>query len=285
MVLMGVPTPRSMLFAPANEPRKLAKALLTPADMVVADLEDSVPDAQKPAARGNVAELFAPGANGPTLAVRINALDGPETESDLELLRSLRPAAVVVPKAEPASLERLRLDWEPLLIAIVETPRGLQASSALAALAQVGALLLGGVDLTNSLRLRPRTDGLDLLYARSRLVVDCAAAGIAPPLDGVYVKLDDPPGLRAEAELVRSLGFGGKAAIHPAQLETLNSVFGASGEELAWARRVVDAYGEASASGRGAVRVDGAMVDLPVLKRAQEVLAASREFASPAGSS
>jgi citrate lyase beta subunit len=274
---MPARVPRSLLFAPGIEPRKLAKAVLTPADMVVADLEDSVPPAEKAAARDHVARFCTEPATGPTRAVRINALDGPDAARDLDLLARIRPAAVIVPKAEASSLATLRLNWDPLVIAIVETPRGLQTCSMIAEVPHVGALLLGGVDLTDALRLHPRPDGLELLFARSRLVVDCAAAGIAAPLDGVYVRLDDPAGLQAEAELVRTLGFGGKAAIHPSQLDTLNRVFGVSEEDVAWARRVLAAYAEASAAGRGALRLDGAMVDLPVVKRAEGVLAAAGE--------
>jgi citrate lyase beta subunit len=110
-------------------------------------------------------------------------------------------------------------------------------------------------------------------------VIDSAAAGIAAPLDGVYVGLDDAAGLQAEAELSRSLGFGGKAAIHPSQLDILNRVFGISEADVDWAHRVLDAYAQAGADGRGALRLDGAMVDLPVVKRAEAILAAAREDA------
>jgi citrate lyase beta subunit len=273
--------PRSLLFSPGNEPRKLAKAALTQADMVVADLEDSVPEAHKAAAREHVARFCSEPDTGPARAVRINALDDPHAAQDLALLRRVRPGAVVVPKAEVASLAALRLDWAPLVIAIVETPRGLQTCATIAEIPQVTAMMLGGVDLADALRLRPRADGLELLYARSRLVVDSAAAGIAAPLDGVYVGLDDPAGLQAEAELSRSLGFGGKAAIHPSQLDTLNRVFGISAAELDWARRVLAAYAQAGTDGRGAVRLDGAMIDLPVVKRAEGILAAAGEATPP----
>lgn len=272
---------RSLLFAPAIEPRKLLRAATTEADMVVADLEDSVPDAAKETARGHVSDFLAGAQDGPVRAVRINQLDGPHAAADLALLERVRPAAVIVPKADEA-IGALRLDWSPMVIAIIETPRGLQRSDEIANLPIVDALLLGGVDLTDALRLQPRADGLDLLHARSRLVVDSAAAGIAPPLDGVFVQLDNPDQLCAESELVRSLGFGGKAAIHPAQLATINAAFGVSEAELAWAGRVLAAYAQAQAEGRGALRLDGAMVDLPVVKRAEALIASARGVGEPA---
>jgi citrate lyase beta subunit len=271
--------PRSLLFAPGIEPRKLARAAVTQADMVVADLEDSVPEDQKSAARDHVARFCSETGTTPMRAVRINALDGPHAVQDLALLQRVRPEAVVVPKAEAASLGALALDWAPLVIAIVETARGLQTCATIAEIPHVAALMLGGVDLGDALRLRPRADGLDLLYARSQLVIDSAAAGIAAPLDGVYVGLDDAAGLQAEAELSRSLGFGGKAAIHPSQLDILNRVFGISEADVNWAHRVLDAYAQAGTDGRGALRLDGAMVDLPVVKRAEAILAAAREDA------
>lgn len=270
--------PRSLLFFPGNDARKFERAAGSPADVVVADMEDAVPDGDKHSAREQVARFIAePNPAGPVRAVRINSLDSPHAAADLELIREIRPGFVIVPKASAAELQELGpLPWEPALVAIIETPGALRETYEIAATPGVSALMLGGVDLADSLRLRPRKDGLDLLYPRSRLVIDSAAAGLPAPLDGVYTRLDDEEGLLEECSLVRSLGFGGKACIHPKQIDAINRTFGPDDAEIAWAQRVVTAYAEAAAEGRGAIRLDGEMVDLPVVTRAEAILAAHR---------
>ena len=139
----------------------------------------------------------------------------------------------------------------PPIIAIVETAAGLQESAEIATAPGVWALLLGAVDLGVELRLTPRADGLELLFARSKLVVDSAAAQIAPPIDVVHVDIADDDALRAESELARSLGFGGKACIHPRQVPIVERAFAPTADELERARRVVDAYEAARSPRRG----------------------------------
>ena len=138
----------------------------------------------------------------------------------------------------------------PPIIAIVETAAGLQESAEIATAPGVWALLLGAVDLGVQLRLTPRADGLELLFARSKLVVDSAAAQIAPPIDVVHVDIADDDALRAESELARSLGFGGKACIHPRQVPIVERAFAPTAAELERARRVVSAYEDARSTGR-----------------------------------
>jgi len=204
--------------------------------------------------------------------VRVN---GAETEwfaDDLALVRELQPEAVVLPKASPEAVEALGADGPPV-VAIVETAAGLRAAHETAAAARVAALLLGAVDLGAELGLESRPDGLEILYARSKVVVDSAAAGIRPPFDIVHLDVHDETGLEEECRLARSLGFRGKACIHPAQLETVNGVFAPTAAERAWAQRVVEAYERESGEGRGVFALNGAMVDLPVVERARRILA------------
>ena len=164
----------------------------------------------------------------------------------------------------------------PPIIAIVETASGLQESEDVACAPGVRALLLGAVDLGVQLRLTPRVDGLELPFARSKLVMDSAAAGIAAPIDAVHVQLSDENGLRRECELARSLGFGGKACIHPRQVPVVERAFAPTPAELDRARRVVEAYEAALRDGAGVARVDGEMVDLPVYERALDVIGDQR---------
>jgi citrate lyase beta subunit len=131
-------------------------------------------------------------------------------------------------------------------------------------------------DLSLRLRLRPLPGGSELLFARSKLVVDSAAAGIRPPFDAVYMDVGDERGLRDEAELARGLGFGGKMCIHPRQIETVEAVWAPSRGEIEWAQRVLAAHEEALETGRGAVALEGRLIDRPVVERAREILVASR---------
>jgi citrate lyase beta subunit len=231
----------------------------------VADLEDAVAPARKAAARELVAELRPP-------VVRVN---GAETEwfaDDLALVQELEPDAIVLPKATPDAVAALGPDGPPV-VAIVETAAGVRAAYETAATPRVAALLLGAVDLGAELGLEARADGQEILFARSKLVIDSTAAGIRPPFDIVHLEVDDAAGLEEECRLARSLGFRGKACIHPAQLEIVHRVFAPTEAELAWARSVVEAYERETGEGRGVFALNGAMVDLPVVERARRILA------------
>jgi citrate lyase beta subunit len=269
---------RSLLFAPGNDERKLEKALASEAHAVVCDLEDAVPPDEKDAARELVHRTLATtrkGADRAMRMVRINAVGTAYWEDDLRAVEELDLDAVVLPKATPESVEALGDDGPPL-ISIVETAAGLRLAYETARSRRVAALALGAVDLGVELALEPREDGLEILYARSALVVDSAAARIRAPFDVVRLDWHDEARLEAECRLARSLGFGGKLCIHPSQLPVVNRIFGPGAEDVAWARRVLEAYDEGLSTGRGAVALDGQMIDLPVVERARRVLAESK---------
>jgi citrate lyase beta subunit len=183
----------------------------------------------------------------------------------------LEPEAIVLPKATPDAVAALGPEGPPV-IAIVETAMGVRLAYETASAARVAALLLGAVDLGAELGLDPRPDGLEILHARSQVVLDSAAAGIRPPFDIVHLDVRDEQGLEEECRLARSLGFRGKACIHPAQLDVVHRVFAPTDEEIVWARRVVDAYERETGEGRGVFALNGAMVDLPVVERARRIL-------------
>jgi citrate lyase beta subunit len=269
---------RSLLFAPGNEERKLRKALEAGADAVVADLEDAVPAPEKDSARALVARVLAGAETRSLVAVRVNGVGTPFWEEDLRALAGLRLDALVLPKAAPDAVEALGTDGPPV-VAIVETAQGLRQAYETASSRRVAALVLGAIDLGLELGLEPRPDGQEVLFARSQLVLDSAAAGIRAPFDLVHVDTRDDEGLEAECRLARSLGFRGKACIHPAQLETVNRVFSPSEDEVARAQRVVEAYERAAEKGRGAVALDGEMVDLPVVERARRLVAEAERSA------
>ena len=263
---------RSLLFVPATNPERVAKARGSEADAVIADLEDAVPDAEKNRARESlVAELRDAAPAGCAQLVRINALDTPHAAADLRALARVPLDGLVVPKAEPAELARLPGGLPPV-IAIVETAAGVREAFDTARLEAVAALMIGTVDLATELGAAPDDDEHALLFACSSLAIDSVAAGLGGPIDGVCTAIRDEQALRRQALRAKALGYRAKACIHPAQLAAVNEIFSPSDEEVAAARRVVAAYDEAAAGGRGAVSVDGEMVDAPVVERARRLL-------------
>ena len=264
-------TARSLLFAPGSDERKLRKALEAGADAVVADLEDAVVPAQKAHARELVAHVLSERA--PCLRlVRVNAAGSAWLEDDLAALADLGLDAVVLPKATPEALTALDGLGLPV-VAIVETAGGLARAQEVAGSGAVAALLLGAVDLGLALGLEPRADGLELLVPRSSVVLASALAGLRGPVDQVWLDVRDDEGLGRDCLLARSLGFRGKACIHPAQVPVVNEAFTPSESELQHAQEVVAAYDRAAAEGKGAVALGGEMIDLPVVERARQVVA------------
>jgi citrate lyase beta subunit len=269
---------RSLLFVPGNDGHKLEKALSAGADAVVADLEDAVPAAEKETARKLVAEVFAGPRTASLVAVRVNGAGTAFWDDDLRALAPLPLDVLVLPKATPGAVAELPEEGPPVL-AIVESARGLKHAYETASAPRVAALALGAVDLGLELGVEPRPDGQEVLLARSQLVLDSAAAGIRSPFDLVHLDTRDADGLERECRLARSLGFRGKLCIHPAQVEIVNRVFSPQEKEIEHARRIVDVYERSAAEGRGAVALDGQMVDLPVVERARQVLAQAERSA------
>lgn len=256
---------RSYLFAPGNNPRLLHKVFTAGADAVILDLEDGVPPDMKARARAMVAEVI----KDHSALVRVNPPRTAESAADVEAVAP-HAAAIRIPKCESAddvAWVAQRAPGVPLVPAI-ETARGVLAAQEIAAAPGVAHLSIGGLDLLRDLYAGDGT--LPMLYVRSHLVVVSRAAGLPPPVDSVYPLLDDDAGLRAEAQFVRSLGFGAKSAIHPRQIPILHEVFAPSARDLDWARAVLQAF---EAAGHGATRLpDGEFVDLPVAQRAQRLL-------------
>lgn len=228
---------RSLMFVPADDPQRLLAAFASGADAVVADLEDGVADERKESARRVLAETL-PGATGAARLVRVNAADSEEFPADLSLVEDLPLDALVLPKATPGAVERLGAPRLPV-IAVIETAAGLREAFEVATAGAVDALALGANDLAVELRLEPRPDAAELLYARSKLVADSAAAGIRAPFDRVFPRFDDPEGLEADAAFARALGFGGKSCTHPGQPRVVNAVFDAAAHDSAAAKAAV----------------------------------------------
>ena len=268
-----LPTLRSLLFVPGNRPDRFDKALAAGASAVIIDLEDAVAPADKAAARAAVAAWLRPQHR---VILRINAAGTPEFADDLALCAAPGVAAVMCPKAERAeTLAAITAAGVSALVPLVESAAGLANLAELAAAPGVACLAFGSIDLQVDLGMKDATED-ELLPFRLQLLLASRLAGIAAPLDGVSTALDDTERLQLDVQRARRLGFGGKLCIHPRQLALVNAGMAPSAEELAWARRVLDAAGSAHGA---AVAVDGKMDDKPVLLRAQALL---REAAATA---
>ena len=260
---------RAFLFVPGNRPDRYVKACASGAGHVIVDLEDAVAPAEKPAARRSLVEWLG---TGRAVAVRVNAPGSEWLVDDLRACAHESVSAIVLPKAEAAQdIEQVAsiCGARPVL-PLVETARGLLNALSVAQAPNVRALLFGSLDFQADL---DASDD-DLLFARSQLVLVSRVAGIGAPIDGVTQAIDDPELLRRDCQRARQLGFGGKLCIHPRQVDTVNRCFSPSAEDVGWARRVVDAFAQ---SGGNAARLDGKMVDRPVLLRAQAILAEVQE--------
>lgn len=273
-----MPSFRSLLFVPGSRPDRFAKAAASGADAVCIDLEDAVPGQDKDAARkAALAFLAAPPASC-AAGFRINALSTLDAFRDVVAFAdsAARPAFIMVPKVTSGSeLHHLRSalgDRRAPLWPLVEGPDALGALSAIAAAAAPdGGVMLGGVDYAAALGAGM---GWDALYhVRAAIVAATAAAGCAS-IDAPYLDTTDGAGLELETGRVRAMGFGGRAAIHPAQVETINRVFTPTGAELSKAEKIAAAFAEA---GGGVALLDGELVEKPVHDAATRILAGRRD--------
>lgn len=257
--------PRSYLFVPGDRPERFAKALASGADAVIVDLEDAVAPAAKDTAREALA-AWLPQADSkqPGVIVRVNAVDTLWFAADLMLCQSPAVAAVMVPKAERAG--DLDCGGKPVL-PLIETAHGVAAMRELARAPKVERLVFGSIDL--QLDLGISGEGEELLLFRSQMVLASRLADLAPPVDGVSTAIDDADQLQTDTQRARRLGFGAKLCIHPRQVDAVNIGFSPCDEEVAWARRVLDA---AEKAGGAAVAVDGKMIDRPVVLRAEAIV-------------
>lgn len=264
--------PRTYLFVPGNRPERFAKALASGADAVVLDLEDAVAADAKGAAREAIAawaEAAAP-AERERIVVRINDAVSAAFAADLRLLQATGLKRVMLPKAEsPQQVEALT-DAMPgaQVLALIESAVGLARVEAVAAAAGVTRLVFGTLDFAFDLDLdiSERSDGL--AYAASRIVLASRLAGLAAPVAGVTPQLDDEARLLADLAEARRHGFGAKLCIHPRQVAPIHAALAPGAEAVEWARRVI----AAEAASPGAAKLDGRMVDRPVVLQAQRTL-------------
>ena len=274
---------RSMLFVPGIRQDRFAKAMKAGADAVVFDLEDGVEAGRKPEARALVSEFLATPGAGVLRLVRFNAVQTPDGEADVECFSGTQGYdGVLLPKIDNAGAaelvarafaQRAPSGTVPPLLLLLETPRAiLRAAEIAAADAPIAALLFGAEDFTASLAVERTIDGEELLFARAQIAIAAASAG-AEAIDAVCTDLNDADSLRRDCQRARALGFRGKMAIHPRQVDVINEAFTPSAADVDRARRLIDTYETARAAGHGVTTMDGRMVELPIVERARRTLA------------
>ncbi len=259
-------------------------------DCILIDLEDAVAPGEKDAARILVRNAVKALRYSKTVGVRINSAATEHWKEDLAEILPLNIDFVVLPKTECADdilkVDKFITDCSSLhgcekdiwIMALLETALGIENAFAIAkASPRVKALFLGAEDLTSDLCAKRTAEGKEILYARSRIVCAARAAGIEV-FDTPFTDINAETDLEKDTLFARQLGFSGKAAIHPSQIETINRIFSPSEEEIAYANEVLSAYEEAVKKGLGAVALYGKMIDAPILERAKKILAQAREI-------
>ncbi len=278
---------RSLVFVPGNRANMLERALGFGADVVMVDLEDSVPPGEKAAACEMAAEWVPRlAAAGRRVMVRVNSLDTGLTSQELDTVVCPELAGISVGKGDTAwDLRQVDQLLGPLesrigiprgtikLVPWIETAMAIVHVYEMARASQrIVGVAFGAEDYTNDMGVIRTDFGEECYYARSAVAVAARAARVAA-LDGPFVGFRDPDGLRTDAGTARQMGFTGKFAIHPAQIDIINETFSPHPDDVEYARTVVAAWEEAESAGRGSLSIDGRMVDVPVVKRAQNLLA------------
>ena len=269
---------RSFIFTPGLRPDMYPKALASGADIVCVELEDGIAPKDKAEAREKALALFEqPQDNdGVERIVRINSMRERFGIEDVNAILASKtpPPALMMPKVrtpdEVTILDQLLTEagHETRLHVIIETNEGLEAAFEIAKCSdRIDAMFFGGVDMAAELRCQNNYDAL--LYARSRVVHASAAAGL-DVIDVPYLDLDDPGGMRVEAQRVRDLGFSGKGSVHPKQIAALNEVFTPSEAQITRARRIISEFEKANT---GLVVIDGKLIEKPVLRDMYRIVA------------
>jgi citrate lyase subunit beta/citryl-CoA lyase len=264
--------PRTYLFVPGNRPERFGKALASDADAIVLDLEDAVASASKGAARESVALWCneVTDADRARIVVRINDAQSAGFDDDLHLLRAARIKSVLLPKAESAAQVQAVRSAAPeaLVLALVESARGVANAHEVAGAPGVARLVFGTLDYALDLDLDITGSAEPLIHAVGVLAIASRVAGLPAPVAGVTPQIDDEARLLADLAWSRRHGFGAKLCIHPRQVAPIHAAFAPSAESIDWARRVL----AAEAASPGAAQLDGRMIDRPVVLQAQRTL-------------
>jgi len=268
----------------------LRKAPSVSADVVVFDLEDAVAPGRKAEAREAVSEALDEVDSDSEVLVRVTP-DEWAADLDRVFAGEARPDGLMLPKVGSAedvetlaaslddrnekSGEKGEGDGPMPVVALIESARGVLEAPSIANSHSVGALCFGAEDLAADIGAQRTPEGTEVLYARERVVLAAASAGI-DAIDTVFTEIGEPDRLREETAFARGLGYDGKMAIHPAQVSVINDAFTPEPERVEWAERVLDAREAADAENRGVFRVDDEMIDPPLIAQAERIVALAR---------
>lgn len=287
---------RSMLFVPGNKFAWMEKALNYGADALIFDLEDAVPGPDKAAARHLVRDALEQfHTHGPTLTVRINALETGSAGDDLAAIVCPALAAIVAPKVETpqdiAVLDTLLMQYEHQagmsagqieIFPTLETAKGIYHAYPIATCSPRVPTLVGtagkGGDTARSLGYRWSKAATETLFIRSKVLLEARAAACPYPLMASWFDIKDSEGLRADVHLNRQIGFTGQVVIHPSHVPIVNEIFTPSAAEIAYYQGLVEAMQKATREGSAAVTYDGGMVDIAMLKTARQIIAFARQI-------
>jgi citrate lyase subunit beta/citryl-CoA lyase len=289
---MTVRPRRSVLYMPGSNARALEKAKSLLADALILDLEDAVAPEAKAAARSQVCGAIKAGGYGPReIVIRVNGLETPWGQADLEAAATAAPDAVLVPKVSSGadivrvteSLARVAAPARTQLWAMIETPLAILniaeiAGAAKTPGARLACLVLGTNDLVKETRAELSDGRLGALYWLSAAVTAARAHGL-DVLDGVYNDFRDAEGFRAECRQGRILGFDGKTLIHPDQIAVANAAFAPAEAEVAWARKIIAAFAAPDSAGKGVITVEGRMVEIMHAEMARRTVAIAEAIA------
>ncbi|TDT17922.1 citrate lyase subunit beta/citryl-CoA lyase [Ilumatobacter fluminis] len=279
---------RSVLYMPSSNERALEKAKSIACDALIFDLEDAVAPDAKDAARANAVAAARSGEYGHReVTIRCNGLDTPWGADDLAAAATSGAASVVIPKVNSVDylneieqrLDAAGAPAEMTIWAMIETPTAIMDVRAIAQHPRVNVLVMGNNDLAKELR-------TGVLPERTPLIPHLALALLGAReadkviLDGVYNDVRDPDGFLVEAEQGKAMGFDGKTLVHPSQVDPANEVWAPSADEVDFSRRVIEAFEEAEAEGRGVVTVDGRMIENLHVENAKRILAVADAIAA-----
>ncbi|KIL45138.1 HpcH/HpaI aldolase/citrate lyase family protein [Jeotgalibacillus soli] len=269
---------KSYLFVPGNRPDRIQKAINGEAEAIIIDLEDAIPSSEKERIREVVRNVLTTCTNplSKKIFVRINDVTTDYYDEDVLMVASFPQVGVMLAKSESAKdIQNLvnELSDDQQIIPLIESAKGVLISFDIASASScVSRLAFGALDYCLDLDITVTVHGQELIYPRSLLAVASKAAGIAPPIDTVYVDITNEDGLIQETHRAKDLGMTAKLCIHPNQVKQVNAIFSPSLEEIKWCEKIVEAYEKAEKNGLSAIQLNNKMVDFPVYKKAISIL-------------
>jgi len=287
---------RSMMFVPGNNPGMLQNADIYGADTIILDCEDAVAVTEKDSARNLVFQAITEMNYGTEVAVRINHINTPFGWDDLKCILPAKPDLIRLPMCQgPDEIREIddyisqaehKNNFTPgsiKMMAAVETPKGLRLAYEIASASpRMVALAIGAEDFIANLKTTRSKLGRELFAARGQLILAAREAGIQC-IDTVFSDINDDEGFKNELELIKEMGFDGKSVINPRQVSVVHDFFAPTAKEIAYAERVLAAYQEALEKKSGVISLNGKMIDLPIVARAERTLAYAEATAAKGG--